>query len=64
VLQLVEITDDIRRERHKRIREIEFEREKVEREEFTLSRERERKPKYDERFYEREVLFDSRRGRH
>lgn len=66
MLQLVELTEEIRRERAKRIREIEWEREKIEREEFTFTREKERKPKpnYDERFFEREVIYDSRRGRH
>ncbi len=66
MLQLVEISDDIRRDRHRRIREIEWEREKIERDEIILRREREqeRKPKYDERTYEREVIYDSRRGRH
>jgi hypothetical protein len=54
VLHLVEISDDIRRKRKNRIREIEFERESI----------RERRPGYDERFYEHEVSFDSRRNRY
>jgi hypothetical protein len=54
VLHLVEISDDIRRKRKSRIREIEFERETI----------RDRRPGYDERFYEHEVSFDSRRNRY
>jgi hypothetical protein len=55
VLHLVEISDDIRRKRKSRIREIEFERESI----------RDRRPSgYDERFYEHEVSFDSRRNRY
>ncbi|KAF2625749.1 hypothetical protein BU25DRAFT_345117 [Macroventuria anomochaeta] len=54
VLQLVEISDDIRRKRKARIREIEFEREEI------------RRPSsaYDDRYYEHEVSFDSRRSRY
>ncbi len=54
VLQLVEISDDIRRKRKARIREIEFEREEI------------RRPSsaYDDRFYEHEVSYDSRRSRY
>ncbi|KAF1922452.1 uncharacterized protein M421DRAFT_78161 [Didymella exigua CBS 183.55] len=54
VLQLVEISDDIRRKRKSRIREIEFEREEI------------RRPSsaYDDRYYEHEVSFDSRRSRY
>ncbi|OSS53588.1 hypothetical protein B5807_00189 [Epicoccum nigrum] len=54
VLHLVEISDDIRRRRKSRIREIEFEREEI------------RRPKsaYDDRYYEHEVTFDSRRSRY
>lgn len=53
VLRLVEISDDIRRRRKSRIREIEFERESI------------RAPRrdYDERFYEREVSYDRHRHR-
>ncbi|KAF2114090.1 hypothetical protein BDV96DRAFT_647576 [Lophiotrema nucula] len=54
VLQLVEISDDIRRERRSRIREIEFEREKI----------RDRRPEYDERVYEHEVSYDRHRRRY
>lgn len=54
VLHLVEISDDIRRKRKARIREIEFEREEI------------RRPSsaYDDRYYEHEVSFDSRRSRY
>lgn len=54
VLQLVEISDDIRRKRKARIREIEFEREEI------------RRPSsaYDDRYYEHEVSFDTRRSRY
>ncbi|KAF1988704.1 hypothetical protein K402DRAFT_328148 [Aulographum hederae CBS 113979] len=54
VLQLVEISDDIRRERRRRIREIEWERQELD----------SRKSKYDETVIEREVIYDSRRGRY
>ncbi|KAF2803343.1 uncharacterized protein BDZ99DRAFT_171099 [Mytilinidion resinicola] len=55
VLQLVELSDDIRRKRQSRFRAIDFEREEI--------RDR-RPPKYDERFYEREVTYDSSRRRY
>lgn len=50
----MEISDDIRRKRKARIREIEFEREEI------------RRPSsaYDDRYYEHEVSFDSRRSRY
>ncbi|KAF2733788.1 hypothetical protein EJ04DRAFT_265945 [Polyplosphaeria fusca] len=54
VLQLVEISDDIRRKRRSRIRQIEYEREEI----------RERPPHWDERFYEREVSYDRHRHRY
>ena len=58
VLRLVEISDDIRRRRKSRIREIEYEREEI----------RDRRPPpprdYDERFYEHEVSFDRHRQRY
>jgi hypothetical protein len=50
-LQLVEISDDIRRERRRRIREIEWERDDL----------RHRHRRYDDRGYEREVIIDRRR---
>ncbi|KAF2179373.1 hypothetical protein K469DRAFT_596436 [Zopfia rhizophila CBS 207.26] len=55
VLQLVEISDDIRRKRRSRIRQIEYEREEI--------RDR-RPPGYDERFYEHEVSYDRHRHRY
>ncbi|KAF2492828.1 hypothetical protein BU16DRAFT_564136 [Lophium mytilinum] len=55
VLQLVELSDDIRRKRQSRIRAIEFEREEI----------RDRRPsKYDDRFYEHEITYDSSRRRY
>lgn len=53
-MELVEISDRIRDKRRSRLREIE-----VERKEY-----RDTRPSsgYDERFYEHEVSFDSRRG--
>jgi hypothetical protein len=56
VLQLVEVSDDIRRRRKSRIREIEYEREEI--------RAPKPAPSYDERFYEREVTFDRHRQRY
>jgi len=58
-LRLVELSEDIRRERRERLREIQWERE-----------ERERLPqpargKVEERIYERDYVYDARRnGRH
>ncbi|KKY19695.1 hypothetical protein UCDDS831_g05354 [Diplodia seriata] len=60
VLHLVEISDDIRRERRQRIREIEYERKKIEAP----------PPKKEYDYYEREVIYerererDDRRGRY
>lgn len=52
VLKLVELSDDIRANRRSRIRQIEYEREEI----------RERRPKYDDRYYEHEeAWYDSRR---
>jgi len=51
VLQLVEISDDIRRKRKSRIRQIEYEREEI----------RDRPSGYEDRFYEHEVSFDRHR---
>lgn len=53
VLQLVELSDEIRRKRRSRIRQIEYEREEI----------RERKPTYDDSYYEHEVTFDHRHRR-
>lgn len=54
VLKLVELSDDIRTNRRSRIRSIDYEREEI----------RERRPKYDDRYYEHEVSYDSRRSRY
>ncbi|KAF1838193.1 hypothetical protein BDW02DRAFT_32368 [Decorospora gaudefroyi] len=56
VLHLVEISDDIRRKRKSRIREIEIERKSI--------HDSRPPPGYDERFYEQELSFDSRRSRY
>ncbi|CAO2653887.1 Nn.00g106200.m01.CDS01 [Neocucurbitaria sp. VM-36] len=56
VLHLVEISDDIRRKRKSRIREIEIERKSI--------HDSRPPPGYDDRFYEHEVSFDSRRSRY
>jgi hypothetical protein len=54
VLHLVEISDEIRRKRKSRVRQIEYEREEV------------RRPVsgYDDRYYEHEVSFDRHRSRY
>ncbi|OCK85266.1 hypothetical protein K432DRAFT_287153 [Lepidopterella palustris CBS 459.81] len=54
VLQLVELSDEIRHNRRSRIRQIEYEREEM----------RDRRPKYDERYYEHDVSYESRRSRY
>jgi len=55
VLHLVEISDDIRRKRKSRIRQIEYEREEI----------RDRRPSgFDDRYYEHEVSFDHHRSRY
>jgi len=56
VLHLVEISDKIRAKRKSRIQEIEFERKEI----------RDSRPpaSYDDRFYEHEMSFDSRRSRY
>jgi len=58
VLQLVELSEDIRRERRERIREIQWEREELERLPPPKPRSR-----YDDVVYEREVDYYRRRGR-
>jgi len=63
VLQLVEISDDIRRDRRHRIREIEWEREHM-RSAPPAPLPPKSKSKYDETIVEREVIYDSRRGRY
>lgn len=54
VLHLVEISDEIRRKRKSRIREIEIERKSL----------HSSRPSYDERYYETDVHYDSRRSRY
>ena len=49
----MELSDDIRRKRRSRIRQIEFEREEI----------RDRRPAYDDGFYEHEITFDHRHRR-
>lgn len=56
MLQLVELSEDIRRERRERIREIQWEREELERMPPPP------KSRYDERLYEREIVYDRRQG--
>ncbi|KAF2646282.1 hypothetical protein P280DRAFT_6769 [Massarina eburnea CBS 473.64] len=54
VLQLVEISDDIRRRRKSRLRQIEYEREEI----------RRPTPSWDERYYEHDVSIDRHRSRY
>ena len=54
MLRLIQLSDDIRRERRRRIRQIEMER-------AELAELRARNRKYDDRVYEREVVIDRRR---
>ncbi|EMD60315.1 hypothetical protein GGP41_008309 [Bipolaris sorokiniana] len=56
VLHLVEISDEIRRKRKSRIREIEIERKSIHNSRPTSG--------YDERYYETDLHFDSRRSRY
>ncbi|KAI1525876.1 hypothetical protein PtrSN001A_010198 [Pyrenophora tritici-repentis] len=56
VLHLVEISDEIRRKRKSRIREIEVERKSIHNSRPQSA--------YDDRYYEHEVSFDSRRSRY
>ena len=53
-MHLVEISDEIRRKRKSRIREIEIERKSL----------HSSRPSYDERYYETDVHYDSRRSRY
>ncbi|TVY44642.1 hypothetical protein LSUB1_G001832 [Lachnellula subtilissima] len=71
VLELVKVTEKIRRERQERIREIERERERIERrdrerdewERFSKRKEREVPAYDDERIIEREIIYEGgRRG--
>jgi hypothetical protein len=54
VLQLVELSDDIRRDRKRQVRELEWEREELR---------PSRRPRDGNRYYEHEIVFDSRRRR-
>lgn len=61
VLRLVEITEDIKRERRERIRELQWEREEVDRLPKMLPPPPAPAPprsKYDERIYERDYIYD------
>lgn len=53
-MRLVQLSDELRRERRRRIRQIELER-------AELAELRARNRKYDDRIYEREVVVDRRR---
>ncbi|KAF2397981.1 hypothetical protein EJ06DRAFT_523374 [Trichodelitschia bisporula] len=59
VLQLVEISDEIRRHRNRRLRELEWERD-----EFHSERGSRRGGGYDDRYYEREVVVDTSKRRY
>lgn len=62
MLELVEISQDIRRQRHERIREIQWEREHLpERRERRLMIEERRPVVEEERVVEREVVYEGRR---
>jgi hypothetical protein len=52
VLQLVEISDEIRHARRRRIREIEWERDEIR-----------TRPALEDRYYEREIVVDSSSSR-
>jgi hypothetical protein len=54
VLRLIQLSDDLRRERRRRIRQIEMER-------AELAEMRARNRLYDDRVYEREVVVNRRR---
>jgi hypothetical protein len=56
VLQLVELSDDIRRDRRRRIREIEWERQDPRLPRPPVQRERETE------YYERDIIIDRKRG--
>jgi hypothetical protein len=69
VLKLVEVTEDIRRERRERLREIQWERDQIERQPKMLPPPPPRIPppptgRYDERVYEKEVVYDRDRRRY
>ena len=54
VLELVELSEDIRRDRRQRIREIQWERER-------LNDRRDRRPWDEERVVEREIIYEGRK---
>ena len=54
MLELVELSEDIRRDRRGRIRQIQWERER-------LNDRRERRPWDEQRVVEREVIYEGRR---
>ena len=54
MLELVELSEDIRRDRRERIRQIQWERER-------LNDRRERQPWDERRVVEREVIYEGRR---
>lgn len=67
MLRLVEITEDIKRERRERIREIQWEREEIDRVPKMLPPPPVPAPprsRYDEHIYEREYLYDRNGRRH
>lgn len=53
VLRLVEVSDDIRKQRRRRIRELEWERSTVD-----------RRPRDEGSYYEREIVIDKRERRY
>jgi hypothetical protein len=71
VLKLVEVTEEIRRERRERLREIHWEREEIERQPKMLPPPMPQVPppprgggRYDERVFEKEVVYDRDRRRY
>ena len=64
VLKLVEVTEEIRRERRERLREIQWERDEIERQPKMLPPPMPPVPppprggRYDERIYEKETIYD------
>ena len=71
MLKLVEVTEEIRKERRERLREIQWEREEIDRQPKMLPPPMPRVPppprgggRYDERVYEKEVIYDRDRPRY
>lgn len=71
MLKLVEVTEDIRRERRERLREIQWERDEIDRQPKLLPPPMPSVPppprgggRYDERVYEKEVVYDRDRRRY